>query len=84
VSVLPNVPEGVTCRTAVSPKGFYFESVLSWEINLYDENTERYVRSFPRPEEPGSWFTVSTDGHWLAVTSPGKRGDNLMIMERFH
>jgi Tol biopolymer transport system component/DNA-binding winged helix-turn-helix (wHTH) protein len=80
---LPLASEAVGCRTAASPKGFYFVSAETGGVSLYDESMERSERVFPHAGEPVTWFTVSPDGHWLAMNSEVKEGSDLMIMEHF-
>jgi Tol biopolymer transport system component len=81
---LPFVPQTVTCRTAPSPKGFYFQSAETSGLWLYDEALERVETVVPHPKQEVSWFTFSPDGSWLAMNSEVKANSDLMIMEHFH
>jgi Tol biopolymer transport system component/DNA-binding winged helix-turn-helix (wHTH) protein len=79
---VPLSPKGVSCRTAPSPRGFYFKSADTNEVYLYDETTERCVRVL-RPDRPISRFAVSPDGDWLSISFDGRERRELMIMEHF-
>ena len=76
-------PEAISCRTALSPWGFYFKSADTSDVYLYDEVIERCIRVFHRPSLPFNQFTVSPDGRWLASDSSSKNGSALMITEHF-
>ena len=75
--------QGVTCRTAPSPNGFYFKSAEGDAVYLYDEATRSCLRVPQHPDRPFSRFTVSPDGSWLAINYDGKQSKDLMIMEHF-
>jgi Tol biopolymer transport system component len=79
---VPLAAEGMPCRTAPSPKGFYFRSADGNDVYLYDDATGS-GRVFQRPDRPFTRFTVSPDGSWLAINHDGKEGKDLMIMEHF-
>lgn len=80
--VTPLVPEGVGCRTAPSPDGFYFKSADTGEVYLYDEAGGRCVRVL-KPDRPYSRFTVFPNRRWVVLDFKGKEQSNLMIMEHF-
>jgi Tol biopolymer transport system component len=80
---VPLPTEGVPCRSAPSPKGFYFRSADGSGVYLYDEATGRCVPILQRPDRPFDRFTVSPDGSWLAIAYNGKQSKDLMIMEHF-
>jgi hypothetical protein len=71
------------CRTAPSPKGFYFRSADGNDVYLYDDATGSCGRVFQRRDRPFTRFTVSPDGTWLAINYDGKEGKDLMIMGHF-
>jgi Tol biopolymer transport system component len=75
--------QGVPCRTAQSPKGFYFKSADTGDVYLYDEAAQSCMRILQRPDRPFTWFTVSPDGNWLVINFDGKQSSDLMIMEHF-
>jgi Tol biopolymer transport system component/DNA-binding winged helix-turn-helix (wHTH) protein len=81
--VAPLVPEGVGCRTAPSPNGFYFRSANTGEVYLYDEAGGRCVRVL-KPDRPFGRFAVSPDRRWIMLDFGGKERSNLMIMEHFY
>jgi Tol biopolymer transport system component/DNA-binding winged helix-turn-helix (wHTH) protein len=80
---LPSVPGTVACRTAPSPKGFYFQAAETSGLWLYDEALERVESAVPHPKQEVTWFTFSPDGSWLAMNSERKENSDLMIMEHF-
>jgi Tol biopolymer transport system component len=76
------VPEGIACKTAPSPAGFYFKSSDAGDIYLYDEaggNSRRVLRHPPSAYS----FTMSPDGRWFAIELAKNQNQDLMIMERF-
>jgi Tol biopolymer transport system component len=75
--------QGVPCRTAQSPKGFYFRSADTGDLYFYDEAAESCTRVARRPDRWFTWFTVSPDGNWLAINFDGRESSDLMIMEHF-
>jgi Tol biopolymer transport system component/DNA-binding winged helix-turn-helix (wHTH) protein len=75
--------QGVPCRTAQSPRGFYFKSADTGDVYLYDEAAETCSRILRRPDRPFTWFTVSPDGNWLAINFDGNESSDLMILEHF-
>jgi Tol biopolymer transport system component/DNA-binding winged helix-turn-helix (wHTH) protein len=75
--------QGVPCRTAQSPKGFYFKAADTGDVYLYDEAAESCTRVARRPDRPFTWFTVSPDSNWLAINFDGKQSSDLMIVEHF-
>jgi hypothetical protein len=76
------IPDGVACKTAPSPAGFYFRSADGGDIYLYDEAAGHSRRVLRHPPSAYS-FTISPDGRWYAVELARSESQDLMIMERF-
>jgi len=66
------VTQGVPCRTALSPKGFYFKSADTSDVNLRGEAAQSYTRILQRPDRAFTWFTVSPDGGWQSTSMAGR------------
>ena len=79
---VPLTPQGITCRTAPSSKGFYFTSVED-DVYLFNEATGLSERVLRRLGALANQFTVSPDGRWLARDSWHANTSDLMMVERF-
>ena len=71
------------CTPEVAPEGFYYKSLGSDEIYLYDESIARSIRMLSRAPKPLVEFTVSPDGRWFAADFLGIPKVDLMMIERF-
>jgi hypothetical protein len=82
-AVVNLAPPGLPCRTAPSPKGFFYKAADSSDIYLYDEGAGRSVRIFGQLPRPFNGFTASPDGRWLITDFRREEAADLMIMEHF-
>jgi hypothetical protein len=48
------------------------------------ETTGHVETAVSHPAHEVNWFTVSPDGHWLAMNVLERAASDLMIMEHFH